>query len=154
MKATRIYNQALFKQVLTKPRLWNAISEDDSGTEDDFNPDLTRMIVLALTTEEGLHGFLIARPLNASVTEVHIAIDPDKWGHKDNVQLGALACEWVFDNDPRTIKLVAAIPVTDVQVLRFAQRVGFQREGVNKASFIRNGEVLDQYYVGLQRPAN
>lgn len=154
MRVRRVFNQALFKQVLTKPRLWAAISEDGSVAIEDYSPDLTHIIALALIGEEDkLHGFLIGRPFTDSVIEVHIAIDPDLWGHKDNVQLGSLGCRWLFEEYPDCIKLVAAIPTTDVQVLRYAQRVGFQREGVNKASFRRNGEVLDQFYVGLKRPA-
>lgn len=152
MRVKRILNQALLREVMLKPRLWNAVSEDDSCTPEEYWPNLESLIAIALADDDVLHGFLLSRVISDSVNDVHIAIDPDHWGNPKNVQLSKLGCEYLFEQRPRLKKLVAAIPVTDSQVLRFAQRVGFQREGINKASFLRGGELLDQYYVGLKRP--
>lgn len=151
MRAIRTRNVDLFRSVVCKDRLWNAISEDDSIGKDEYYPDPDGVILVALLDDDNLlHGFVVGRVITDSVAEAHIAIDPDLWGHKDNVDLGKLGCEVLY-KETGAIKLVASIPVTDKEVLRYAQRVGFQREGINKASFRRNGEVLDQYYVGMAR---
>lgn len=153
MRIQRIYNAELLAEVVTDDQLWNAVSEDGSVGKTEYRQllDMEAMYVLALISGEDnteLHGFVIGRHHTNTVIETHVAIRPEYWGHDDNVRLGQLACTWL-----RTLegveKLVASIPVPDKEVLRYSQRVGFKREGVNKKSFLRNGELLDQYYVGM-----
>lgn len=154
MKVQRIFNAQLLVQVLTQnDELWDAISEDGSVGKAEYAErlDMQGMYVLALLSGESdttLHGFVIGRRITDTVIETHVAIDPAYWGHSDNVMLGKLACAWLLKQGT-TAKLVASIPLPDKEVLRYAQRVGFQREGTNKKSFRRNGEILDQYYVGM-----
>ncbi len=149
MKVQRIFNDELVKAVLTETRLWATINEDTGPSVEDFYLDTDEVYSVALLGDDDeLHGFVLAHPLSGTVVSTHVCIAPDYWGHKDNVKLGQMACALIFEI-PGIVKQVASIPVTDKEVLRFAQRVGFQREGMNKASFLRNGELLDQYYVGL-----
>ena len=140
---------------MTSDELWNSVSEDGSVGKEEYaaTVDMEGMYVLALLTgheDTLIHGFVIGRHITSTVVETHVAISPDFWGHEDNVPLGKLACTWLLTL-PGVEKLVASIPVPDKQVLRYSQRVGFQREGVNKQSFLRNGELLDQYYVGMTK---
>ena len=151
MEAVRTKNVELFRSILLKDKLWDAISEDGSIGKDEYWPDPDDVIMIALLGKEKvLHGFVVGRPITDTVVETHVAIDPDYWGHKDNVKLGQLGCE-VLRQVTGATKHVASIPVTDLEVLRYAQRVGFKREGVNRSSFLRGGELLDQYYVGMAK---
>jgi RimJ/RimL family protein N-acetyltransferase len=150
MRVQRVYNQELLRSVILQPRLWKAISEDGSIGPDQYYPDMESIYAIALTHEDALHGFVLGREYTDSVSEIHIAIAPDYWGHEHNVELGKMGTTALFEQTGAQ-KLVASIPVDDKEVLRFAQRVGFQREGVNKQSFRRDGQLLDQYYVGLTR---
>lgn len=135
--------------MLTETRLWATINEDTGPTVEDFFLDTDVVFAVALLgDDDDLHGFVLAHPLSGTVVSTHVCISVDYWGHKDNVHLAKLAVELIFEI-PGIQKQVASIPVTDKEVLRFAQRVGFQREGMNRSSFLRNGELLDQYYVGL-----
>lgn len=153
MRVKRIFNRELLMSVLGKPDLWKVMNEDGVGSPEEYRPSMGRLSAIALLgDEDALHGFLVGTHRTQTVMDVHVAIDPAFWGAKANVALGRAGCKELFDLHPRVHKLVAAIPVTDKQVLRYAQRVGFQREGINRASFLRNGELLDQTYVGLQRP--
>ncbi len=150
MRAVRTKNVELFRSVLLKDSLWEAISEDGSIGKDEYFPNPEGIIMVALLGEDDtLHGFVVGRKITDSIVESHVAIDPDHWGHEANVELGKLGMQ-VLKRETGAIKAVASIPVDDKEVLRYAQRVGFQREGVNKASFRRGGEVLDQYYVGMK----
>lgn len=47
-------------------------------------------------------------------------------------------------------KLTTCIPSVNKKCQRFAVSIGFEREGVNKQSFIKNGIVYDQVYYGLE----
>lgn len=152
MRVQRVNNARLVESVLTEPALWEAVSEDDTGAPEDYRIDLDGMYAIALQRgeENELIGFMLGRHYTDTVVETHIAISPKYWGNDENVELGKKACMLLLEASGAD-KLVAAIPFPDKQVLRFAQRLGFQREGVNKKSFRRNGELLDQYYVGLTR---
>ena len=141
----------LLRSIALKDKVWETISEDGSCGKDEYWPDMENMYIIALLDEDTLHGFLLSRVMNDSVSDIHIVIDPDLWGNSKNVELTKLGCQHLFNLCPRMLKIIAMFPVTDAPVLRFAQRVGFQREGVNKASFLRKGVLLDQYYVGLKR---
>ncbi len=139
---------------MTKPDMWEAIGEDNSGEAKDFHIDLDGAYAIALVGGEGddenLHGFVIGHHYTDTILAIHVLISPDYWGHDDNVELGKRACALLLELSGAA-KLVASIPFADKEVLRYAQRVGFEREGVNKKSFLRGGELLDQYYVGLQK---
>lgn len=154
MKVQRIFNPELLAEIMTEDDLWDSISEDGSISKEQYaeNLDMEGMYVLALIgghdDDPELHGFVIGRSITQTVVETHVAIRPEYWGHEANVHLGKLACLWLMTL-PGVSKLVASIPVPDKEVLRYSQRVGFKREGVNKQSFLRNGELLDQYYVGM-----
>ena len=152
MRVQRVNNARLVESVLTEPDLWDAISEDDGGAPEDYRIDLGGMYAIALLggEEDELIGFVLGRHYTDTVVETHIAIMPKHWGTDGNVDLGKQACALLLESSGAA-KLVASIPLPDKEVLRFAQRVGFQREGINKKSFRRDGELLDQYYVGLTR---
>ena len=151
MRVQRLRNRELLAELITKPRLWETITEDEFGDIKDYTaPDLDRIVAMAMLEDDELHGFILGRPMTPSIVETHVVIDPDKWGHEANVPLAHLALDELF-RETGAAKFVACIPVTDAQVLRYAQRAGFKREGVNKQSFLRKGELLDQYYVGLTR---
>lgn len=153
MRIVRTKNQALLREIAIKPRLWEAMAEDNGITRDTYYPDMDQLVVLALFAGDGegvLHGFMVGRHLTHTVVDTHIIIDPDHWGDPANVELGKRAAETLLDVTD-ALKLTASIPKPDTEVLRFAQRLGFQREGINKQSFQRNGEVIDQYYVGYTR---
>jgi RimJ/RimL family protein N-acetyltransferase len=153
MRVTRVYNQELVTDMLRHPKLWEVMSEDTAVAPEEFSLDLADLFAIALLSgdnDDRLHGFIIGAYRTDTIVEAHVAIHPDLWGHKDNLALAKLGvAELIIKTGAH--KLVASIPTTDTEVLRLAQRVGFKREGVNRKSFLRNGELLDQYYVGFTR---
>jgi RimJ/RimL family protein N-acetyltransferase len=152
MRVQRIYNQDLLRSVLLKPELWATLQESEGTSPDEFYPDLETNTALALIGEDNaLHGFVVFDQTYHSIADTVAALAPEFWGHRDNVALGKLACAEILKTSPRIHKLVASIPVPDKQVLRYYQRLGFQREGINRKSFLRSGTLLDQYYVGKTR---
>ena len=152
MRAIATRNVELIREVLTDARLWEVCHEDGAPGPDHFVPETEYSKWIALVDhQDNFRGFVLASPLSNTMADVHVMIRPEYWGWAGNVELGKLAVQWLWDNTTYK-KLVACIPVSDKQVFRYACRVGFKREGVNRASFLRNGELLDQYYMGLQRP--
>jgi len=58
-----------------------------------------------------------------------------------------MACSWLFKEGMS--KLTGVIPSYNINALRYAQRVGFKREGVNRLSISVKKVWYDQTYVGL-----
>lgn len=149
MEVMRTRNTALILETLTDPKLWSLINEDGVSPEG-FEPDVDHTIWIAmLDDDERLRGFVAGIPLGKNEVDLHVAIKPEFWGEaKVNVALGKKAVA-AIQKITGARKFTAQIPVIDKQVVRYAQRVGLQREGVNKKSYLRNGELHDQYHMGL-----
>ena len=148
MRVQRTVNAELIKEVLSDQRLWSASTEDGTVPVEEFWPDCEAKVWLALIdSNDQIRGFLVGDVVSKAQVRVHIAIRSEYWGDKENVALGKLGLEWYQEQGAK--KIIATIPTEDTQVLRFAQRCGLKREGINKQSFLRNGEMLDQYYLGL-----
>lgn len=148
MEVRRTHNAAFIAGIVGDEKLWTLINEDGDSL-DPATIETEHSIWLGLIDgQQNVRGFVIVIPKGRTEAELHVAIRPEYWGDSEtNVALGKLA---VADAIARTgaRKLTAQIPTTDHQVVRYAQRVGFQREGVNKKSYLRGGELLDQYHMG------
>lgn len=148
MHVQRIYNPDLVRDLLLTPQMRAVVVEDN-------DPDLTDLSLdnayaIALLKDDTLYGIVLGVPSTFNVLSVTIHINPQYWGDKETVPLTKLALAELFtESDAR--KMVSTVPIEDANHLRHFQRVGFKREGVCKASFLRNGIMLDQYYVGLIR---
>lgn len=68
----------------------------------------------------------------------------------EKVQLGKLATRWMFDQYPLR-RISAEIPDIYIHTLRFAEAVGFQREGVKRKAVCMNGQWRDLILMGLLR---
>jgi hypothetical protein len=150
MKVQRIYNAELVGNILALPEVQEKLVEDNEPLGPDFVPDLDNAVVIAMLSHDNVHGIVIGRLLSANVLEATFALVPEFVGSKDNVPLARGAITELFEHSIAR-KITSTIPTADTETLRFMQRVGFKREGVSKASFLRNGTMIDQYYVGLTR---
>lgn len=149
MEVRRTHNVDLILETVAEPRLF-AASNEDGATPEELRIDTRRVTWLALIDDErNVRGFVVGVPRGRATMELHVAIKPQFWGDsKPNVELGKMAVAWLAEHGG-VRKFVACIPTEDKQVVRYAQRVGLQREGVNKQSYLRNGEMIDQYHLGL-----
>jgi len=144
MRANLIRNPELTKTILEE--VFEEIKEDNSPHPSAI--DMTGVPVIALTTEDGVHGIIAMQPFGLNATHLSLAIRPDFYGHKENIELARMGVQ-LCSNLTKHSKFVMTIPTTDTNKLRFVQRVGFKREGVIRNSFLRSGEMIDQYIVGV-----
>ncbi len=138
---------------MTEDKLWKRLSEDHAPAREHWMPDM-RYPWLVLTREIDdtveLYGVVAFIPQTPIVYKFHPAFLPDKWGDEQITDLTRLALDWAWKNLP-VQKIVATFPVMYKSTLRLGQRVGFKREGINRKSFLKDGELHDQYYLGLTR---
>lgn len=153
LKIVQCKDSNLIKQVMTTPKIWNAAVEDNSPvSRETWEPIMEGILwIAALKVEDSkrtLYGMWMLCPISSTVIAIHTGILPKYWGKPENVEFAKLAAQWIWENTPAR-KVVSYIPVTLPNVLKFAQRAGMKLEGINERSFLKDGKLIDQYYVGL-----
>lgn len=115
-------------------------------------PDMSRTAWMAVLEDNKLIGFLSSTMITPREARVHVFVDNDRWKDKALVSRVREGIEAFFFGP--VIKLTMSFPIVWGESLSLAARLGFQREGVNKASFAtEDGKVLDQLYLGRAKHA-
>jgi len=142
IKASRIYDQDLIKAIMDQPRNLMAIRGNcKQGVDWPVNEHI---IYLGMFIDE-IIGLFIGFPKSKIVLDVHVAMSPSHYMYTDDCY--EIAVKWVEDNT-NYLKLVGQTPVFNKLAIKCNERNGFEREGVNKKSCLRNGELYDQIYFG------
>jgi len=140
----RTTDVARIKGVLCDEWIFDRISEDGVAV-DNYSVDINDAIIYL--TDNDLTGLFIIHPVNGITQECHTQV----LNREKAFEFTKSCIDWVWENTG-TMKLVAQIPEIYPDVCRFAEKQGFEREGVNKMSYLKNGEIHSQYYYGLARP--
>ena len=83
------------------------------------------------------------------VLEVHIHI-PKQFRGKGTLDKGRDFLNWIVEqNLGKYVKINTKIPVIHRDVILFAMKLGFKREGTNRLSIVKNGILMDQAIMGL-----
>jgi hypothetical protein len=90
-------------------------------------------------------GFFLFVQQNKVTVELHTCILPGFAG-KLVTEASALVKEVIKQ---QYSKIITLIPVFNKPAMFMALRCGFTKEGVNKRSFLKDGIIYDQYYMGL-----
>lgn len=90
-------------------------------------------------------GLFIGFPRSEIELDVHVAMHPTYYRYTDTCYDESI--RWVKDNT-NFKKLTGQTPVFNRLAISCNERNGFDREGVNKKSFLKNGKLHDQIYYG------
>jgi len=131
--------------IIKHPDMYQYVGDDSSVPVDEYK--IPQYWVNVVAYRDGIPaGFLLVSGLNMVTAEVHVGIHPD---HRDiSKECGVKLVQWVWDN-LTPLKLVGqshAKVVTD-----YAVSCGFKVEGINEGSFMKNGELIDQTYIGIKK---
>lgn len=107
------------------------------------------MIYYLEARDTELIGLFMCVQMNSICLDAHVAML--QRGRKTKVA-GNEAIEWIFKNTGYE-KINATIPMFNKLAIKYAKDIGFTEEGVNRGSFIRNGKIHDQLYLGIRRPS-
>lgn len=143
---SRTHDMGLVRAILADPAIWPHI-HDDGATEP--APIDHEGLYWLLVDDGAPAGVFLLHAHNTVTYEVHTCLLPRIWGAKAR-KASELGKAWMFDNTPCQ-KLITHVPAYNLHALRFSERCGFKREGVNRASFLRNGELLDQHLLGYTK---
>lgn len=151
MRIERTYDMELVRRITVDPAVYPYVSDDGSPEPEDFEPVESDVIyyLLVLDNDENVLGLFLVHPHNTILYEIHTCLLATCRGSKaDEAAQKVLA--WIFENIP-CHKLMTHVPEHNRSALHFAERAGLKREGINAQSFLKNGEICDQFLLGITR---
>ena len=145
VKVKRSYNVDAIRKVLL--RLFDTIAEDGFSA-DCIEPDVEGQCWLACIAEETI-GYYCILKRNAVTYEIHAQILPE-YRKEYSVESGFAVLQWMMDNTD-AMKIIAQVPMIYPNVKAFCQRFGFRVEGILTKSYLKGGELVDQWILGVSR---
>lgn len=144
----RTFDSKVIDSVLKHDEIRPYITDD--GTDGFFDyPINSNIYYLAFYDNDNIAGLFMLYPQNSSTLEVHINTLPDYRGAK-GLEAARLGVEWVFKNT-NFHKINGNVPVYNERALEFSKKTGFEIEGINKNSIMKDGKLYDQIYFGIER---
>ena len=134
------------RSILAHPAIWPHIHDD--GAQEP-NPVDAKALYWLLVSDEEPAGVFLLHPHNLVCYEVHTCLLPRVWGEQA-VHATQLCRAWMFEHT-RCQKIVTNVPQKNLLALRFAKRCGMTQEGINRKSYLKDGELQDQYVLGLTK---
>lgn len=162
MTFERTADFALVRAIMTDPALYKHGTDDFAPPREAFqpweNPNIWYVIVredpsLGQDHPGALLGLFILALNSAVQYEIHTRLLPRAWGPR-SVEAMRSVCKWAWANVPNLKRIVGSVPVTNRLACQFAERAGFEVYGVNRKSYMKGGQLLDQILFGLSPAAN
>lgn len=144
----RSQDAALIAQILRHPKLYPLLVDDFAPTADEFEPVMDPRVWHVLARKNPgrrIAGLFSFYPQNEICWEGHVALLPWAWGMR---AIGPAAMRWVFEHT-RCRRILAQIPIGNAAAVRFAERCGLERIGIDRKSFQKNGVLVDRVLLGL-----
>ena len=140
----------IINSIMLHPDVLESIKDDHSEA---MNFDQLAEMVLRSPQTIMLHpadGILfMLTPRTLTLFEVHTMIVPKARGIKA-VEATKRATQWVFANTPCE-KIITYVPEFNRPAKIFAKKMGMVDEGICTKSFKRNGKLIDQWVLGLEK---
>lgn len=150
MIVERCFDQALIEGFIRSPEMFETVSEDGTLPED-FQADVINDCWLKVSTTNDLIGFYYLHEFSKVTLICHANIHPDF--RKDySKRAGKAAYHWMLHNLPHNIrKFITTVPEIYPNVMKYVEYFGMKREGVNRKSFRKHGQLLDLVCYGITR---
>lgn len=146
--ANRIYNKELIKSIIFTQEIWDCVAEDGQSKED-FEPEVDAECWLIMSNESNVVGLYNLHGINGVTVQIHAHVIPE-YRKEYSKQTGKAALDYIIENTGY-YKIIAVVPVLYNNVKKFCESFGFKEEGINRLSYQKNGEIIDQWLMGLTR---
>lgn len=147
--ANRTYDHSLIESIMTSPALWATVAED-GHSPDSFTCDTEGECWLLMSNGDDVVGVYNIHGINAVTCEIHAQVIPE-YREQHSYETGKAALEWIYNNAPGYKKVIAQVPVVFENVKNFTCQFGFQVEGINRLSYLKDGAIVDQWLLGITR---
>lgn len=129
--------------------LFTRIAEDGMEPEN-FSFNLDDGYFFMIEVEGKDIGFWMLHHINSTCLSIHANILKEHREHA--LKAGDLIVKWFYNAAPSKYqKLIAEIPVIYPEVYHYTKKYGFHDEGINRKSIRKDGQLVDQYRLGLTR---
>ena len=146
----RTFDTALIRDILSDPVLSARVT--DKGNVEMFDPANQEQLIYLLATDEKdtVLGFVLAHMFNSPICfQFHANYLPEFWG-KGLQKYSTAAVQWVFNNTDAK-KAVVLCPTRYPETKQHAIQIGFKEEGLLTNSSIFDGEICNNYIMGISK---
>jgi len=145
----RTYDVNVIKSVIFNPVIWDCIAEDGDHTQEGFVVDTISECWLEIKNDDLVVAIYNLHTLNSVTLQIHAHVLP-QYRKEFSRESGLAALKWIVDNTDYQ-KIVAIIPSIYDNVKKFTESFGFIVEGINRLSYKKNGNLVDQWMMGATR---
>lgn len=117
----------------------------DDNSKDFAITDCSNQLWIGVYDDDQMQGVLLLVPQNSVTVELHTCLLPSLHGQKA-MQVGKLLLAMAFATYQ---KVVTSIPSDNRHAVIVATKIGFKKEGINRQSFLKNSQLLDQIVMGI-----
>lgn len=146
MNLARTHDTDLVLSILSHPKIWPHIHDD--GNKEAIAVDVPALHWMLVSDGEPAGVFLV-HAHNSICFEVHTCLLPRTWGAQA-AEAAQMLLRWAFE-ETNCQKMITNVPAYNRLALRFAKESGMTQEGVNRASFLKNGKLEDQIMLGITK---
>lgn len=152
MKLKEIKDLELIRQFIVEDsELWDRVSEDGNKKEDFklFENPLFWWVG-CYAKGIGLVGLFWFHHVNNTTIQIHAHVKKE---HRDTYSYvcGVGILNYFYNELSQYSKLIAEIPTIYTDVYKYTKKFGFADEGINRMSYEKNGNIVDQYRLGTTR---
>lgn len=140
----RITDYSIARYIMEK--CWYEISED--GVKE-YVPDIVNEYWIGLSNGEDTIGCYRFHQINKVTWQGHVFILPE-YREKYSKMCAKPIFEWIL-SETDFQKVIADVPQRFPNVMGFLEKSGFQREGVNRLSHTKDGNLWDIIHYGITR---
>lgn len=147
MEIRRTWITQPVKEVMLE--VWDYLTDDAAFPKESFEPrfdDKSRWYV-AWDGARPMAAFWMEQK-NLVTWEVHAHVRPSYWGRGNGTKICKETLPVVLE-ETGCKKLLALVPDCCPQVQKTAEAIGFEVEGVQKKSWLKDGVLYDQKYYGM-----
>ena len=138
----------LAEKIIKEPELWGRVSEDGQDDKTFKIEDRPEYLWLGIFNGTMLIGCFFFHQENQSTVVIHIQIIEEFREHFA-FDAGKAAIEWFSKSKFK--KMVTQVPVIYQDVYHYAKKFGFLDEGINRASYSKNGRLHNQLRLGITK---
>jgi len=131
-------------KIINHPKVFEWLGDDLSVYP--FVPVLNNTTLYVMNEEKT--GLIIMEPLNGVTCQIHTAVLPELWGRADKFVKEVIA--WCFINTLYQ-KAITYIPDYNRPAIQLAKRVGMEKEGRIRKSFLKKWKLRNQFIYGLTK---
>jgi RimJ/RimL family protein N-acetyltransferase len=140
------------KRILAHPRVYKYLHDDYTDPCEQWEPINHPSVLYVSCRDEGgaVIGMYILNIHSRVCVEIHEGFLPEAWGAKARRAAIELR-EWIW-RETQFQRVIGKIVASNHAAIEYAKSAGMEIFGVDKKSFMRDGKLQDQVYVGISRP--